>query len=220
MRAISIAEEASHPFSLAVALSWTAALHQLRGELVQTRHVAEAALALATEQIIPFFAAHATVLRGWALVEQGQPQEGITDLRTGVDAYHATGANLESPHWLALLAEACGKVGRTDEAQAVLREARSLVARTGIRYHEAELHRLEGEWLVGCDEQQSEVCFRRAMDIARAQHALNQLQYKPRRNRLRRAKFVDASPTRSEYLITAANPIGILTRFQPSHHQS
>src|SRR4029453_11364786 len=33
MRAISIAEEASHPFSLAVALSWTAALHQLRGEL-------------------------------------------------------------------------------------------------------------------------------------------------------------------------------------------
>jgi predicted ATPase len=105
------------------------------------------------------------------LVEQGRREEGIADLRSGVDAYHATGANLESPHWLALLAEACGKVGRIDDAQAALREARNLVAGTGIRYHEAELHRLEGEWLVGCDEQQSEGCFRRGMEIASAQQA-------------------------------------------------
>jgi hypothetical protein len=49
--------------------------------------------------------------------------------------------------------------------------ARRLVVRTGIRYHEAELHRLEGEWSVGYDEQQSEGCFRRAIEIARAQQA-------------------------------------------------
>jgi predicted ATPase len=130
---------------LVVALSWTAALHQLRREVGLTLEVDEADLALATEQIIPFFAAHATALCGWALAERGQPDEGIARLREGVDAYQALGANLESPYWLALLAEVCGKAGRIDAAQAVLSDASSLVKRTGIRYHEAELHRLKGE---------------------------------------------------------------------------
>jgi predicted ATPase len=133
--------------------------------------VAEADLALATEQIIPFFAAHAMVLRGWVLVERGQREEGIARLREGVDAYQATGANLESPNWRALLAEACAKSGRIDEAHAVLHDAFALVERSGIRYHEAELHRLEGELSLGRADEQSEACFHRAIDIARTQQA-------------------------------------------------
>jgi adenylate cyclase len=124
-------------------LSWTAALHQLRGKAGRTREVAERDLALATEQIIPFFAAHAMVLRGWALVEEGRCEEGIAGLREGVDAYRATGANLETPHWLTLLAEGCGKAGRIEE----------------------------GELRLVFDEERSEACFQRAIEIARAQHA-------------------------------------------------
>lgn len=101
--AIMIAEKVSHPFSHAVALGWTAALFQSRREVGRTRDAAETGLAVATEQILPFFAAHAMVLRGWALVEQGQCEEGIARLREGIDAYRATGANLEarigSPFW-------------------------------------------------------------------------------------------------------------------------
>ncbi|MBV9198572.1 MAG: AAA family ATPase [Alphaproteobacteria bacterium] len=170
-QAVAIADEISHPFSQAISLSWAAALHQLRGEVERTREVAEADLALTTEQIIPFFAAHAMVLRGWALAERGQFHEGIGRLREGVDAYQATGANLESPHWFALLAEAYGKAGQTEESQAVLREALALVERTGIRYHEAELHRLDGELSHGRDDERSEACFRHAIKIARAQQA-------------------------------------------------
>jgi predicted ATPase len=133
--------------------------------------VAERDLALATEQIIPFFAAHAMVLRGWALVEEGRCEEGIAQLREGVDAYRATGANVESPHWLTLLTEGCGKAGRIEEALDILREGLAEVERTGIRYHEAEMHRLEGELRLGFDEEQSEVCLQRAIEIARAQQA-------------------------------------------------
>jgi len=111
------------------------------------------------------------VLRGWALAERGQFDEGIGRLRDGGDAYQATGANLESPHWFALLAEAYGKAGRVEEAQAVLREALALVERTGIRYHEAELHRLLGELFLGRAEERADACFRRALKIARQQHA-------------------------------------------------
>jgi len=170
-RAVAIAEQAVHPFSLSMALSWTAALHQLRGEAGPTREVAERDLALATEQIFPFFAAHAMVLRGWALVEEGRCEEGVARLREGVDAYRATGANVESPHWLTLLAEGCGKAGRTEEALDILRQGLAEVERIGIRYHEAEMHRLEGELRLGFDEERSEVCFRRAIGIARAQQA-------------------------------------------------
>jgi predicted ATPase len=138
-RAVTIAEEISHPFSLAIALGWRAALHQLRREVPQTRVVAEAALALATEQIIPFFAAHSMALRGWALVEQGRHHEGIAQLRQGVEAYRATGADLESPHWLALLAEACGKAGEIEAGLGALATAFDLVARTRIAYYEAFL---------------------------------------------------------------------------------
>jgi class 3 adenylate cyclase/tetratricopeptide (TPR) repeat protein len=169
--AVSIAGVISHPFGLALALSWAAALHQLRGEAGRTREVAERDLALATEQIIPFFAAHAMVLRGWAFFEEGRCDEGIARLREGVDAYRATGANLESPHWLTLLAEGCGKAGRTEEALDILREALAQVERSGIRYHEAEMHRLEGELRLGFDGARSEVCFQRAIGIARAQQA-------------------------------------------------
>src|SRR5262249_50889653 len=106
---------------------------------------AEATLALASEHEFAFFAAHGMVLRGWALVEQGQRQEGVAQIRQGIAAYRATGAELERPHWCALLAEACGKVGQTEEGLTVLAEALAAVDENGDRYYEAELYRLKGE---------------------------------------------------------------------------
>src|SRR5271169_896864 len=70
--AVAIAAAVSHPVSRACALSWAAALHQLRGEVGRARELAEIDLALTTEEMLPFFRAHAIVFRGWALVEQGR----------------------------------------------------------------------------------------------------------------------------------------------------
>ena len=50
-------------------------------------------------------------LRGWALAEQGQGEEGIAQMRQGW-LPRATGAELSQPYFLALLAEAYGKVGQ------------------------------------------------------------------------------------------------------------
>ena len=82
-QAVTIAETVSHPVSRASALTWAAALRQLRGEVGRAREVAEIALAITTEEIIPFFRAHAIMLRGWALVEEGQGEEGVSQLREG-----------------------------------------------------------------------------------------------------------------------------------------
>jgi predicted ATPase len=173
-QAFAIAEDISHPFSQAVALGWTAALHQLRGETRRTQELAETTLALATEQVFPFFIAHAMALCGWALVKQGQSNEGVAQLREGLTAYRATGAELESSHWLGLLAEACRATGRTEEGLRVIAEALDHVAQTGIVYYEPELRRLEGELRLcqdPADAQKAEACFRRAVEIARSQQA-------------------------------------------------
>ena len=91
-QAVAIAKAVSHSVSLAGALSWAAALHQLRGDARRAREMAEADLALTTEQVIGFFRSHAVILRGWALAEQGQCEEGIAELREGLAAYRALGA--------------------------------------------------------------------------------------------------------------------------------
>jgi predicted ATPase len=56
----------------------------------------------------------------------------------------------------------------------VVSEALTEVEQTGIRYYEAELHRLRGELLLTlgvADEREAEACFRRAIDIASQQQA-------------------------------------------------
>jgi predicted ATPase len=83
--------------------------------------------------------------RGWALAEQGQGEEGITQIRQGMAAFQALGQELGRPYHFALLAGAYGKVGQVEEGLSVLVEALALVDKTGERFYEAELYRLKGQ---------------------------------------------------------------------------
>ena len=76
-----------------------------------TRERAEAVMALATEQGFPYWLAWGTMMRGWALAGEGQVEEGILQIRQGLAAFQAMGAELMRPYWLALLGEAYGKGG-------------------------------------------------------------------------------------------------------------
>jgi predicted ATPase len=55
------------------------------------------------------------------------------------------GAELARPYFLALLAEAYGRVGQAEEGLGVLAEALAVVDKTEERWLEAELYRLKGE---------------------------------------------------------------------------
>ncbi len=114
------------------------------------------------------------VLRGWALFEQGGGAEAIAEIRNGIDAARATGAGIIKPFWLALLASAYGRNSQPQEGLVATTEALTGLERTGERFWEAELHRLKGELLLESDatnEPEAEVCFHRAIEIARSQKA-------------------------------------------------
>src|SRR5262249_12062534 len=99
--ALSLAQALSHPLSLAVALDFAAWLDQLCRKRQTAQERAETAVALCAEQEFPFWLAWGTILQGWALVEQGQGEAGITRLHQGLAAYQATGAEVVRPYFLA-----------------------------------------------------------------------------------------------------------------------
>src|SRR5262249_423492 len=79
--AMTLAQQLAHPFSLSVACSWVAALHQFRREVHVAQEYAETAINIATEQGFPFWMAVSSLLRGWALVHEGQVEEGIGQIQ-------------------------------------------------------------------------------------------------------------------------------------------
>src|SRR5262249_28865752 len=183
--ALTLAHELSHPFSQALALNFAAVLHQPRREGQATQKRAEAVIALSNKQGFLFRAAWGTILRGWALAEQGQGEEGMAQMRQGLATWDTTGTELARPHCLALLAEAYGKRGQTEEGLALLAEALATVERTGQCVDEARLYRLKGQLMLQKlqravlqpvitspqAEAEAEACFLKAIEIARWQQA-------------------------------------------------
>jgi predicted ATPase len=172
--AVTLAQQSAHPFSLSFALSCAAQFHQHRREGRAAQERAAAAILLATDQGFPFFMAYGAILRGWALVQQGQAQEGIEQLRQGLTAWQATGAETARSYFLALLADVHGTMRQPETGLAVVAEALTHADKTGERWYEPELHRLKGELLLqqALDHQaEAESCFHHALDIARNQQA-------------------------------------------------
>jgi predicted ATPase len=143
--ALTLAQDLSHPFSLAFALNFAAEVHRLRreGQVAQKR--AEAAITLSTERGFTVWLTGGIILRGWALAEQGQQEEGIAYMRQGLMTCRVTGIESGQPHYLAMLAEAYGKGGQAEEGLAMLAEALAMVDKNGEREWEAELYRLKGQ---------------------------------------------------------------------------
>jgi len=162
----SIARELAHPASVATALFFAADVHGRRREWQRTYEQAEAALGLAREHGFAFRGAQATILRGWALVEQGQGEAGLTQISQGLAALRATGT--ESGGYLILLAAAYGRVGQIEAGLRVAEEA------LAVRRRDAGLYHVKGELLLRRSAEhhaEAESCFRQALEIARRQGA-------------------------------------------------
>jgi predicted ATPase len=172
--ALTVAHALSHPYSLAQARCWAAYVSQFYRDVPAVHMQAEAAVALATEQGFPFWGAAGTILRGWALVLQGQGAAGMAEVRQGLAAYRATGAALLVPYYCTVLADVAAHLGHTAEGLQALAEAHTLVEQHEERWWEAEVCRLRGVVLLrqpGTPPAEAETWLQRALDVARRQEA-------------------------------------------------
>lgn len=179
--AITVAQEMSHPFSLSAAHHFAGTLHVLRQEGDATLEQAGTAMEIATEQGFGFFIAYHTMLKGWALAEQGRPKEGISKLCEGLDAFRATGAKTLVRQWLVVLADLYGEVGQAENGLSVLAEAQILADENRDEcYYLAEMLRVKGQLLMhGVKNElreaavydEAESYFLRAIEVAQKQDA-------------------------------------------------
>jgi predicted ATPase len=175
----ALAHSQSHAYTLALTVLHALPILELRREWPAYQQQAEAAIAICREQGFGSLLAQATMYRGNALAHQGQTEEGIAQIREGLDAQLATGASLFRPWFLCFLTEACGTAGGFEEGLAAVAEAIAIVGKTGERYNEAELHRLKGDLVLRRSDveakpgiqTEAEECFRNSIEIARQQEA-------------------------------------------------
>jgi predicted ATPase len=173
-QAQTLANDLSHAFSVAAASNFSAMLHHYRREEDAVGEHANVVISLCTEQGFPFYLAWGTIFRGWALYKQGDLLEGARQLREGLAAWRATGAELWWSHFLALSAELNGQEGQPEEGLSSLNEALVFIERTGERHYAAELYRLKGELLLqlpGHTLAEVIECFQQAIEIAHSQQA-------------------------------------------------
>jgi class 3 adenylate cyclase/predicted ATPase len=168
--AIAEARRLAHPPSLASILAVGAVPLSLVGDDAVLGEWVDELVAVAIEQ--PFWIAAGTIYRGWLKAKSGDVAEGISLLRSGSAAYHATGAELWRPAFITLLARACEIAGQVEEAVTLSDDALQTVERTGERWLEAELYRHKGQLLLrqGHPETAEEL-YRKALHIAREQGA-------------------------------------------------
>jgi predicted ATPase len=172
--ALALAQGLSNPFSLAFAEYFVGMLRQYRREARAAQETAEGMIALSAERGIADPLAFATTLRGWAMAAQGRNEEGIALIQEGVAAFRATGAELERPYHLCLLAEVYRETGRLDDGLGALAEALVNANEHENHVSESEIHRLKGELLLkrdGSNDAEAQRCFERAVEIARKQNA-------------------------------------------------
>ena len=172
--ALALAQELSHPQSLASAQHYAAYVHQRRREAPAVQAQAETLLSLATAQGFPLYVGFGTCWQGWVLAVQGQGEVGLAQLHQGMAVILATGQTVSRPFCLVLLAEVAGQAGQVAEGLRLLAEALTAFEASGRGDLLAETYRLKGTLLLRQaipDVAQAEICFQQALAIARRQQA-------------------------------------------------
>ena len=122
-------------------------MHSWRGEFHAADELAEEHITLARAHGFPFWLAVGTIRQGWAVVAQGHPEIGVTQMRQGWTALQATGTKLALAGLLSEFAWALGATGEGGAGLALIAEALTKAHNTGEHLHTAELYRLKGTLL-------------------------------------------------------------------------
>jgi tetratricopeptide (TPR) repeat protein len=166
------ARQVNHAYTLAHSLffeCWAAQLANLPDEV---RPCIEEMFELVNEHGFPLFNAAAEFWRGWWLTVTGKVTEGAGLMANGYTMFRALPFVLFATTILGSIAETEAKLARPADGLSRLAEAARLIEVADERYHEAELHRLQGDLLYTTDDPAAaEQSFHRALAVARRQNA-------------------------------------------------
>lgn len=170
----TLAARLGHAGSSAHALNFSARQHSLFRNFELTQKNAEACVVLAKNIGAAMYIGSGNLLSGWASVQFGEADHGLALMQQGIAQLDEIGQFSARPHFLALLAEACMQMGQFEEAEMRLGQAVDQIERSGERFMEAEIYRLNGALKLAhgkADPSEAEAQFSQAMEISQAQGA-------------------------------------------------
>ena len=171
-----LAHALDHENTLAFALCLATWLHALRRDIPACQAAATEAIALATEHGLPNWLYYATIFRGWTLAMEGHAEEGMRQMKEGLNGWHAIGAALMQPFLLSLLADGFRVIDDAKTGIKHLSDALTLVDNHQERFVEAELYRMKGALLLqvkndAASVMMTEESFKKALSICQEQDA-------------------------------------------------
>ena len=172
--ALALAEETSHPLTLALAHWALSYLHLFREEPQACRDWAQREIDVCSEYLLPLLHSQGLFQLGWALAREGETAEGIARMEEGLLRIRDTGAEMGLPYFVALLSEAHAQVGEVERGLQQIEEALATADRNRAYFGHSEMLRIKGQLLLlaaPSDTAAAEACFRSAMMVASGQKA-------------------------------------------------
>jgi DNA-binding SARP family transcriptional activator len=114
--AVELARSKDHPYSLAVALGFSATTHQLVHDRASAGETASELIGLCERYSFGFYGQWGAVVDGW--LRGGEA--GAVRIQQGIDKLRSAGQYARMPYWLYLLADVMVQAGRTAAARGIL----------------------------------------------------------------------------------------------------
>ena len=164
--ALEWVRDLQHPFSLDYALQMVARRRQLQRDIDGTVDHAQTTMTLARERDFSQMLIVGQMYDVWARSVREPRNEDPDTFSTSLTRYRRTGAGLQVPHYLGMLAEIHLRRGDIDRGIDLVSEALDLAQAQDAHLYEPELIRLQAELLLGRDVESAEAAYRRAIDSA------------------------------------------------------
>lgn len=169
---VTLAKTLGHPFSQALAMAYAAMLFQFSRNSRLVQDWAGATIDFCAAHSLGYYDHWATILHGWARVEQGAVTEGLDQMRQGLAGFRESSSEARLPYYLTLLAEAYGKAGQVQAGLQHLDEALAFAEKNNDHWYSAETQRLLGDFRLQSGQvEEAETCFRKSLDLSRQQQA-------------------------------------------------
>jgi hypothetical protein len=162
--AVELARSAEHPYSLAVALAYSATTHQLVHDCAAAGEAASELISLCERYSFSFYGQWGVVVDGW----RRGGEAGVTRIQQGIEQLRSAGQNVRMPYWLYLLADVMVQAGRTAAARGILDAALAAAEQQDERWWLPEVLRARARLL---SRDAAVPVLRRAAILAKEQHS-------------------------------------------------
>ena len=171
--AITMATGMRRPFGHAIALSYAAMLHAFQGDSRRALERGMEAVDVCGRHGFAYYLAMANILTGWARGAEGDLDNGLAQLRQGLEAMRELGAELRLPYYFALLAETFGRAGQVGEGLASLSTGFAFASKNGEEWAASELYRVQGALLAAKGKpKEARASYRRGVEAAQRSGSL------------------------------------------------